>query len=201
MKEIYLWNGSGYKPFTYDKINELDGEFAKRGIVIGYGVTIGKDCLIGDRTTIGRETSIWNDTAIGKDCFLGHEVIVGDDVTIADRTKILWETSIGYKNEIGENTAIGSNVQIRSFLNVPFEAIIADNAIIDSAIKIKGSSCPVYWYGTELIHIGCKRMTIAGWNEEGEGIALQNQFSTAQILEYRTYIKAIKSIYDTKSSK
>ena len=58
MKTIYL---SSSKSFQYESLSELEEEFSKRNISLGYECKLGDGCKLGDRCTLGN----W--------CKLGYE--------------------------------------------------------------------------------------------------------------------------------
>jgi hypothetical protein len=63
-----------------------------------------------------------------------------------------------------------------------------------------GSRYPVSYWGEDRIDIGCQKRSIDQWLTDYAGIAAENNFTEAEIAEYRGYVEFIQSVHLKKEA-
>jgi hypothetical protein len=89
---------------------------------------------------------------------------------------------------IGNRVSIGNDVFIGSGAFIGNDVSIGNGATILKTLSINGSMHHVNWHGTGIINIGCWYLTIAEWQELYAEIGANENYTDAQIKEYKTYI-------------
>ena len=173
MRTLYLYTDGTMQVFLYNNLSELSHELTKRGISIRSGA------LIGNRVSIENDVSIGYDVSIGRGTLIGYGALIGSRV------------SIGNVALIGNRVSIGNDVSIGS------GAFIGNDVSILKTLSINGSKHHVNWYGTGIIHIGCRCLTIAEWQELYAEIGANENYTDAQIKEYKTYIDICAQLQST----
>lgn len=92
---IFLYKKmEGWKPFTFEKIEDIQDEFSKRDITIGYDIQIGYDVFIGNNVKIGNKVLVGDGAKIGYGTQIGDRVIVGNSAIIGYGAKIADDAKI-----------------------------------------------------------------------------------------------------------
>ena len=74
MKTIYLRDENyNWKSYQYKELNELESEFKKRNISIGYRCNLGNDCNLGYRCNLGNDCNLGDRCNLGNGCNLGND--------------------------------------------------------------------------------------------------------------------------------
>ncbi len=102
-------------------------------------------------------------------------------ITIGDGASIGYGASIGDRARIGDGASIGNR------------ASIGDGASIVKTIFITGTRHTLTYY-SDIIHIGCKKMTVKEWLENFESVGKAEDYSPKEIKEYGEYIALCNTI-------
>ena len=141
-----------------------------------------------------RNISIGEFARIGEVARIGAEARIGKGASIGEWARIGEGASIGEWARIGEGASIGE------FARIGAEARIGARADFTKihSIYIIGSKHIVNYYGNGKIAIGCHVLTFPEWAERYEDIGKDNNYSEAQIKEYKQYIDLITKFYENK---
>jgi hypothetical protein len=96
---------------------------------------------------------------------------------------------------IGSTVSIGSETRIRDGARIGPGAHIGDKAR-PTCIYITGPRFPVSYWGEDRIDIGCKTRSISDWLNDYTDIAAEYNLTVEDIIEYREYVKSIKTVHD-----
>ena len=173
-KIIYLQDEKNiFKKYEYENILELNEEFKKRNITIGYGasiedcVSIGDSSSIGDRAKIGAWVSIGVSASIEVLAKIGYSARIGAWARIGDRARI------GALARIGNSASIGAWASIGVSASIGDRARIGDSARIEKynsffAVNIYDHPCGAWIEEKrgEIIQLGCFTRTRKDWEND-----------------------------------
>ena len=112
---------------------------------------------------------------LGDRCTLGYGCTLGD------------ECKLGYGCKLGDECTLGD------------ECKLGDRKVVPKALFINASKHTVSYWGDDAIQIGCKRFSIGGWQQHFREIGRAENYTPAQIEEYKGYIDLIATMHKTWS--
>ncbi len=93
---------------------------------------------------------------------------------------------------VDDSAYVGPRAIISGDARVYGSAWVSRGRYLSSPLYIQGSSYPVTHNGGEWVYIGCELHTISEWRGKiGRDLAAGEEFTPAQISEYRDYLNLI----------
>lgn len=181
----------GWELLTYEHRSDISEELAKRNIQINQNADIGDFPRIWNDVTINSGAIVGHNVTIGMHCRIGDNVWIGDSVrmekfvTVMESASIDEGSYIGQAVRIGENARVGRNSYIGRGAEIPAQKEV-------TTISFNLGKHTVYYWGTDVLQIGCKVFHIDSWSADFKGIGQRERYSPKQIELYGMAIAMVR---------
>lgn len=120
-----LWN-----EYRYHRLDELQPEFARRGIFVDEGVSVG------DFTYVGSEASLHRKVRMGSEAIVAPRAIIGEGSVLGDRVEVAYMACLGSRCRLDDDTYVARNAFLQSDVSLGAFTQVGPRCFLASGVTV-----------------------------------------------------------------